>query len=174
MKRLLRKFPSILRTGDVMPTQTHGVEQYIHMGSHPQVFAKSCRLDLEKLEIAKVKLKRLESAGIVRSSKSPWASPLHMVPKKDGSWQPCGDYCCLNLVTTLDKYPLPKDLQMVCMVATFFQKLILSKVITKSLLQLQTSQKRQLSHHLACLSICSRRLGCLMLHRPSVHDGPHQ
>jgi hypothetical protein len=87
IKTLLQKFPSILRTGDVKPTPNHGVEHHIHTGSHPPVFAKSLCLDPEKLQIAKAEFKRLESTGIVRRSKSPWASPLHMVPKKDGSWQ---------------------------------------------------------------------------------------
>jgi hypothetical protein len=107
VKCLLQKFPSVLRTADVMPTPTHGVEHHIHMGSHPPVFAKSCRLDPEKLKIAKAEFKHLESTGIGCCSKSSWASPLHMVPKKDGSWRPCGNNCCLNLVTTPDKYPLP-------------------------------------------------------------------
>jgi hypothetical protein len=61
------------------------VEHHIHTGSHPTVFAKSSHLDPEKLEIAKAEFKRLESAGIVRCSKSLLAYPLHMVPKKDGS-----------------------------------------------------------------------------------------
>ncbi len=46
-----------------------------------------------------------------------------------------------------------------------FQKSILSSIIIKSQLQPQTSQKRRLSHHLACLSICSCCRGCLTLHR---------
>jgi hypothetical protein len=49
VKRLLKNLPSILLTGDVMPTPTHGVEHHIHMGSHLPGFAKSHRLDPEKL-----------------------------------------------------------------------------------------------------------------------------
>ncbi len=91
-KVLLQKFLSILRTRDVKLTPTHGVELHIHTGSHPPVFAKSRRLDPEKLQIAKAEFKRLESAGIIRRSKSPWASPSHMVPKNNGSWRRGGDY----------------------------------------------------------------------------------
>ncbi|GFT50292.1 hypothetical protein TNCV_4612681 [Trichonephila clavipes] len=42
-----------------------------------------------------------------RPSKSPWSSPLHVVPKSDSTARPVGDYRQLNSVTEFDSYPMP-------------------------------------------------------------------
>ncbi|GFU43272.1 retrovirus-related Pol polyprotein from transposon 17.6 [Trichonephila clavipes] len=42
-----------------------------------------------------------------RPSKSPWRSPLHVVPKADSTVRPVGDYRQLNSVTEFDSYPMP-------------------------------------------------------------------
>ena len=50
----------------------------------------------------------MERQGIVRSSASPWSSPVVLVPKKDGTTRFCIDYCRLNAITKKDVYPLPR------------------------------------------------------------------
>jgi hypothetical protein len=71
----------------------------------------------------------LERDGIISWSSSPWASPLHMVKKPDGSWRCCGDYRRLNNVTLPDTYPLPNMMDFSARVAgcSIFTKIDLRK-----------------------------------------------
>lgn len=45
--------------------------------------------------------------GVIRPSKSPWAAPLKLVPKPDGTQRPVVSFIRLNDVTIADAMPLP-------------------------------------------------------------------
>jgi hypothetical protein len=77
------------------------------------------------LAAAKKEFPAMEVAGVFRRSNSPWAAPLHMVKKQDGSWRPCGDYRRLKAVTVLDSYPIPNMMDLTAKAAgcTVFSKI---------------------------------------------------
>jgi hypothetical protein len=52
-------------------------------------------------------VKEMLTNGVIQPSLSPFASPVILVKKKDGSWRFCVDYRHLNAITVKNKYPLP-------------------------------------------------------------------
>ncbi|KAK8771093.1 hypothetical protein V5799_025663 [Amblyomma americanum] len=58
------------------------------------------------MRIAKAEFEAMLREGIACRSDGPWASPLHLVPKKTEGWRPCGNYHALNARTIQDRYPV--------------------------------------------------------------------
>ncbi len=86
------EFPAVVNVSKRLPEVSHKALHHI-VTTGPPLAARFHRLDGEKREAAKVEFRQLEADGIIQRSTSPWASPLHMVQKKDGSWRPCDALC---------------------------------------------------------------------------------
>ncbi|XP_064116599.1 uncharacterized protein LOC135222443 [Macrobrachium nipponense] len=99
---LLQEFPKVFKDGlqqDLTKPAKHHIQHCIVTEDHP-VHARFRRLTPEKLFHAKQAFEFMEQAGMCQKSSSPWVSTLLMAPKPDGTWQPCGNYQRLNIMTT--------------------------------------------------------------------------
>ncbi|XP_011872774.1 PREDICTED: uncharacterized protein LOC105564750, partial [Vollenhovia emeryi] len=75
---------------------------------HKTVQRRPYRLSPSERQIVKDKIQELLNANIIRESNSPFASPILLVKKKDGTDRMCVDYRELNDNTRSDHYPLPR------------------------------------------------------------------
>ena len=134
----------------------------------PLFTAKHVVYPPDRLAIAKAKFLEMEKMGIVRKSKSPWSSALHMVPKGKG-WQPCGDYRRLNAATVPDRYPIPNMSDVSARLAgnTTFTKIDLVRGCHQIPIA-ETDILRQPSQHPSAYgSSCACPLAYEMLGRPA-------
>ena len=104
---LLRKFPSVIGATEPLPVQEEQKVYHYIETKGPPVALRARKLCPERLKIAKEEFKKLCDAGLMRPSKSPWASPIHMVQKGKG-FRIVGDYRCLNAQTKPDRYPVKR------------------------------------------------------------------
>ena len=80
----------------------------IDTGDVKPISSPPYRLPQARMAIVKKEIGDLLRAGLIRVSRSPWAAPIVLVPKKDGSLRLCVDYRKLNAVTRPDPFPMPR------------------------------------------------------------------
>jgi len=60
------------------------------------------------MKFVEQKIKDLLEQGIIEVSDSPWAAPIVLVPKPDGSLRKCTDFWKLNALAEVDHFPMPR------------------------------------------------------------------
>ncbi|GFV68590.1 retrovirus-related Pol polyprotein from transposon 297 [Trichonephila clavipes] len=105
-KNILSEYPDFSNPSLISKSASHGTVHHI-ITTGPPVTARPRRLHPKLYDAVKVEFEFLLAQGIIRHSKSPWSSPLHIVPKSDSTVRPVGDYRQLNSVTEFDSYPMP-------------------------------------------------------------------
>jgi hypothetical protein len=80
----------------------------IRIQTRVPIYSHPYRKSLREREMLNLEIKKLLEAKIIRQSRSPNASPVIPVPKKDGSVHICVDYRRLNLDTIPKQWPLPR------------------------------------------------------------------
>ncbi|KAH9078578.1 hypothetical protein Ae201684P_019659 [Aphanomyces euteiches] len=110
-REMLRKIllqHDIFVTTSKAPGRTDLVKCYINTGSAHPIKQAPYRVSQREGEIMEAEIQQYLELGLIRPSTSPWASPVLMIRKPDGSIRFCIDYRRLNEVTIKDSYPLPR------------------------------------------------------------------
>ena len=107
LHKLLKEYQDVFsKQGDPI-SSTSMVEHEIHTTGRPirQPFRRQNPIIRE---IEQQQVKEMLRDGVIRPSSSPWASPVVMVKKKDGSMRFCVDFRQMNDATIKDAHPLPR------------------------------------------------------------------
>ncbi|UYV78709.1 K02A2.6-like [Cordylochernes scorpioides] len=105
---LLYEYKEMFAAPDDYKGRTHLVRHKIKTNSDIPIRKNPYRVSLREREIINNQIDKMLKKGIISHSSSPWASPVILVKKKDGTFRFCVDYRNLNSITVKDQYPLPR------------------------------------------------------------------
>jgi hypothetical protein len=104
---LLHQYADVFQDPQTLPPQRsydHAISllpDAVPFNSRPYHYSPQHKTEIEN------QVKQLLDKGLITHSHSPFASPVLLVKKKDGSWRFCIDYRKLNSLTIKNKFPMP-------------------------------------------------------------------
>lgn len=107
LEALVGKFTNCFSTQEGDLGITHLGEMTIQLTSNKPICYRPYRLAIAERPTVRNKVEQLLASGVIQESNSDYASPIILVPKKNGEVRLCVDYRALNRITVKDRYPLP-------------------------------------------------------------------
>ncbi|GFW93188.1 hypothetical protein TNCV_3333481 [Trichonephila clavipes] len=105
---LITEFQSLFSRTSEDFGRTKLTKHRIDTEKHPPIEQHPRCLPFAKQEEVQKLIKDMKNNEVIEPSSSPWASPIVLVRKKDGSTRFCVDYRRLNDVAKKDSYPLQR------------------------------------------------------------------
>ena len=106
LQAAIYEFSDVFAVDDTELGCTDLVQHSIDTGNHPPIRQQPYRTPVVRRRKMNEMVSDMREQGVVQPSSSPWASPVVLVPKKDGTLRFCIDYRRLNSITRKDVYPL--------------------------------------------------------------------
>ena len=104
--QLIEEYPDVFKN---RAGKTSKIKHQINIKEGAQPFnAPPYRCAPKRRKIIEDNINEMLKEEIITPSNSPWASPVVLAPKKDGSLRFCVDYRKLNALTIRDAYPIPR------------------------------------------------------------------
>ena len=104
---LMTEFQHLFALSDLELGCTSLVKHRVNMNNPVPFKERYQRIPPQEFDKVRNHLQEMLKVGVIRKSVSPWASPVVLVRKKDGSLRFCIDLRKLNSRTIKDAYSLP-------------------------------------------------------------------
>ena len=108
VRELLGEYQGVFALPGQPPGRTDWVQHEIETGNEAPIKQPVRRPPFHLKAAAEEEVQKMLKNDIIEPSNSPWASPVVLVRKKDGTLRYCIDYRKLNAITRKDSYPLPR------------------------------------------------------------------
>ena len=108
LRNLVIEFNDVFAKDPSELGHTNVVQHAIDTSTHPPIKQLPHRTPFSLRKKTEELIESMLKQGVITNSNSPWASPVVLLAKKDGSTRFCVDYRKLYAITKLDSFPLPR------------------------------------------------------------------